>query len=71
MKGKTERSSGVLSQNVQGVQGNEISSFRLMQNANSYNNTSAVSYETWLSGVTSGLATAISLAVTQMLYSLQ
>lgn len=43
----------------------------LMLNMTSYNNTSTVSYETGLSGVMSGLATAISSAVSQMpmLYS--
>lgn len=52
------------------IWGNEISSCRLMLNVESYNNTPAVSYETWLSGAASGLATAISSAISQVLHSL-
>ena len=68
LKGQAEFSGGDLSVCFRG---NEISGFRLMPNANGYNNTSALSYEMRLSGVTSGLATAISSAVSQMPHSLQ
>ncbi len=70
LKGQVEFSGSAVWLRPERLWGNEISGFRLMLNVNSYNNT-AVSYETRLSGVTSGLATAISSAVSQMLYSLQ